>query len=217
MKKGITLGFVFLIILANSILLSAITGSMGNAKMVLYPEVNGWTNTVIEKSILVKNVNSMPINITLELDENASKFIELIDKSFILESGEEKKAQFEIRVKKEGKYEGRINVFFRPTEGKESGVVLSSTVIVITKKDNGYEETEEETLEEEITENEEKPTNLGSTDKPSKVMTYLTISTFVLILALIILFYIAGKKRTRNKVKKRRTHKWRKISYYSVY
>lgn len=206
MKKGITIGFVFLLVLANSIMLSAVTGSMGNARMILYPEVNGWTNTVIEKSILVKNVNDMPINITLELDENSSNFIELIDKSFILESGEEKKAQFEVKVKKEGKYEGRINVFFRPIEGKESGVVLSSTIVVIATKDNGYEDDEEE-LEEEITEDEEKPNNSESINKSSKTMTYLTISTFILVLALIILFYIAGKKRTRNKVKKRRTNK----------
>lgn len=206
MKKGITIGFVFLLVLANSIMLSAVTGSMGNARMILYPEVNGWTNTIIEKSILVKNVNDMPINITLELDENSSNFIELIDKSFILESGEEKKAQFEVKVKKEGKYEGRINVFFRPIEGKESGVVLSSTIVVIATKDNGYEDDEEE-LEEEITEDEEKPNNSESINKSSKTMTYLTISTFILVLALIILFYIAGKKRTRNKVKKRRTNK----------
>jgi len=125
MKKSFTFGFVFtlLILLTGSVFVSAITGSMGNARMILYPEVNGWTNTVIEKTILVRNVNDVPINIKLETDEEGSKFIELVDEEFILEPDEERKAQFVVKVKKEDTYEGRINVFFSPAEEEGPGVV----------------------------------------------------------------------------------------------
>jgi hypothetical protein len=54
MKKGLFLIAFAFVILANSVFVSAITGSMGNARVVLYPEVNGWTNTIIERSILVR-------------------------------------------------------------------------------------------------------------------------------------------------------------------
>jgi len=209
MKKGITLGFVLLLVLINSMFISAITGSIGNAKMVLYPEVNGWTNTVIEKTVLVKNVNDVPINITLELDENATKFIEIIDKSFILEPGEELKAKFEVKVKKEGKYEGRINVFFRPTEGKESGVVLSSNIVVIASKDNGYEEENEEESNEENTDDNPNTTEIENNNgnKTNNVLILLSISTIVLFLLLLMLAYIANKKKGKKLNQKRRTHK----------
>jgi hypothetical protein len=140
MKRSLVLAFAILLLITSSVLVSAITGSMGNARMILYPEVNGWTNTVIEKSIAVSNVNDVALNITLMTDENATKFIEIIDKTFILQPGEDMKAHFNVKVRKEGTYEGTINVFFKPAEGTEGGVVLSSTVIVIARKDQGYED-----------------------------------------------------------------------------
>src|SRR3989344_8322767 len=121
-KKGVML---FIVLMVSLIVLlgvvKAITGSMGNARMVLYPEVDGEREVVIEKTILVKNVNDAPINITLVVDEDATDFIKVIDDYFILQSDEEKNAKFEVRVKKEGVYIGKVNVFFKPLEGKEPG------------------------------------------------------------------------------------------------
>ena len=133
-KKTLVFAFAIVVLMTGIMMVSAVTGSIGNGKMVLYPEVNGWTNTVIPKTILVNNVNDIPVNITLKLDSNASDFIDLIDETFILEAGESKKAEIVIKVKKEGTYEGRVNVFFKPVEGNEAGVVLSSTIVVIAKK-----------------------------------------------------------------------------------
>ena len=134
--KRINLAVAILFVLLISVgFVSAITGVVGNARMVLYPEVNGWTNTVIEKSILVKNVNDVPINVTLQIDEEGQKFLELIDNSFILEPHTEKKAQFLVKVKKEGTYQSKINIFFSSTdENQKTGVALSSEIIVIAKK-----------------------------------------------------------------------------------
>jgi len=135
---------IAIIILINVTFISALTGSMGNAKMILRPEVNGFTTTTIEKSILTNNVNDIPINITLEIGEGED-FLELIDEEYTLNPGENRKAEFLVKVRKEGTYNGKINVFFSPIEGKEPGVVLSSTIIVIAKKDQGYEEIDDET------------------------------------------------------------------------
>ena len=59
---------------------SAITGSIGNARMILRPEIEGglFSSTTIDKSILVKNVNNEKIKIKLEVDEGAKDFLELI-------------------------------------------------------------------------------------------------------------------------------------------
>ena len=59
--KRIQIIMVILLVFAviNSINVSAITGSMGNARMVLYPEVTNEETTTIEKTILVKNVNDV--------------------------------------------------------------------------------------------------------------------------------------------------------------
>lgn len=184
-------------------MVSAVTGSIGNGKMVLYPEVNGWTNTVIPKTILVNNVNDIPVNITLKLDSNASDFIDLIDETFILEAGESKKAEIVIKVKKEGTYEGRVNVFFKPVEGNEAGVVLSSTIVVIAKKDTGYEE-EENPEEEQENEDVLDPENPGEQTKPSKLIVVWGISTLVLVIILLVLLYIWGKKRKKRKTKVKR-------------
>ena len=83
---------ILLILILSLSVATAISGRMGNAKMVLRPEVNGWTNTIIEKSILVKNVNDVPINVTLEVSEDSKDFIELIDDFFYMEPNTEETA-----------------------------------------------------------------------------------------------------------------------------
>ena len=203
-KKTLVFAFAIVVLMTGIMMVSAVTGSIGNGKMVLYPEVNGWTNTVIPKTILVNNVNDIPVNITLKLDSNASDFIDLIDETFILEAGESKKAEIVIKVKKEGTYEGRVNVFFKPVEGNEAGVVLSSTIVVIAKKDTGYEEDKENSEEEQENEDVLNPENPGEQNKPSKLIAVWGISTLVLVIILLVLLYIWGKKRKKRKTKVKR-------------
>ena len=183
----------------NVLPVSAITGSIGNAKMILYPEINGWTTTTIEKTILVKNTNNVSVNISLKLDENSSKFLEIIDKEFILEANTEKKARFEIKVKKEGEYRGKINVFFTPIEGKEAGVVLPSTIIVIAKKNQGESAVDESTDENEevvpVSENE------TGNSKISPVIIISFVSTLILLAVLIFLIYLIKSKKKKAEMK----------------
>ena len=205
MKKTLMGVFVIILLVISLSFSSALTGSIGNAKVVLYPEVNGIFNTVIDRTINIKNVNEIPILVNLTLDSEGEKIIDLEEESFVLQPGEEKDAEFKIKVKKEGKYEGRINVFFSPESPEEGsgGVVLSSTVVVIASKDKGYEE-EEEKIEEEkidpITGEVIKDNNRNNTNS---ILFYLSV---VLLLVLLFLLYLMGKKgkKPKNKVKKKK-------------
>ena len=193
------IGVLMIFLLVNFV--CAVTGSIGNSKMILYPEVNGWTITTIEKSILVKNVNDEEVKITLETDEEGGKFLELIDESFILQPNTEKKAEFLVKVRKEGKYQGRINVFFSPTESEGPGVVLSSSIIVIAEKDQGYEE-----IEETEEDNENQSVSIitggavGTTNESKNSGIYiLGFGSLGLLILLGILIFLLNKKRVTKK------------------
>lgn len=174
MKKGISTVLTLTIVLLMFIsFVSSITGTMGNARMILYPKVSGNEVEVLEKTILVKNINNIPLNITLvvESSDQGKEFIQLIDSNFTLNPNEEKKARFKVDVKSPGEYQGKINVIFTPLN-KEPGVVLSSTIVVIAEKSNG-----------EI----EKDTN------SNKIIIFVVL-TLVLLIILGILFYLMKKK-----------------------
>ena len=76
----------------------ALTASIGNARMVLRPEVNEGQSTIIDKSILVKNVNNISVKVNLEADDNYKKIVEIFDNEFILQPGESKNAKFRITL-----------------------------------------------------------------------------------------------------------------------
>ena len=215
MIKRLSVGViaVLFILLIIASFASAITGAMGNAKMVLYPEVNGFTYTKIEKSILTKNVNDVPINISLQVDNETAKFIELIDETFILEPHTEKKAEFIVKVKDEGTYKGKIAVFFSPVDGdKKAGVALSSEIVVIAKKDQGSSGTNEDNIRDEedqnteVTTTEDIVTDQNSGKKsPALTLGLLIGSVFVLLLILVALIIALSKKSVkRRKVNGRR-------------
>ncbi len=211
-RSCINLVVIFLLI-SNVVIISAITGSIGNSRMILYPEFDGRTTTSIEKSILVKNVNDVPINITLKIAEDSDDFLELIDSEFVLGAGEEKKARFLVLIKKEGRYNGKINVFFTEAEGKGPGVVLTSSISAITKKageTNGEDNADDNTNPENNTSIDEDGVgvNIGGAvikDKEKKPLTMPQIligsSLVLIIILLILLFFVLKKKSRKNKGK----------------
>ena len=199
-KLILTVFFVSLLLVLTINSVTAITGSIGNARMVLYPEV-GFLGITIEKSILVKNVNDVPINITLEAADDIEDITTIIDKNFILEAGEEKDAVFKITLRKAGDYEGRINVYFKELEGSKAGVALSSTIIIKATKKGLWDDPDVENGDEN-----EEPINLFGANstiinsiRNSPLKSLLIISTLVLIIALIILFVLIKKNNNINK------------------
>lgn len=203
-------GFVFLLVIVVSLIVlagfvKAIEGRMGNAKMILYPEVDGKNDVVIEKSISVRNVNNETINITMVADEDAAKFIKVIDNNFLLAPGEQRDAKFEIRVKKEAIYQGNLNVFFKPLDPKENGIVLTSQITVIAKKNQDYQDTGDNT---DNTDNNQ--TGGGSSSSSSSSSSgggngggsgvlFLVGTSALLIVLLIVLIFILNKRKERRR------------------
>ena len=108
---------------------SAITGSIGNARMILRAS----QGDIIDKTVLVKNVNDVSVNIEIFASGDLEKYIDVKDKKFTLAAGEEKNAAFTIKVPKNGTTESSINVKFSPLDGG-NGVGLSSTVIIMANE-----------------------------------------------------------------------------------
>jgi len=124
------LSIIFSVVLLLSLVsgVYAITGSIGNAKMILRAE----TGETVERSILVKNVNDVALEIEMSATGDLENDIELETTEFTLEAGDERKAKFTISAKNPGTYENKINVKFSPIDGGD-GVGLISTVILITE------------------------------------------------------------------------------------
>jgi len=104
----------------------AITGSIGNAKIILLPEAG---DTIL-KSVLVKNVNDETVNITITASGDLASDITILDEEFQLLAGEEKNAEFSIEVKNPGNTESRINVKFDSEDGSSPGVMLIATILI---------------------------------------------------------------------------------------
>ena len=119
---GILSLLLIIFLIAN---VSAITASIGSARIVLYPTT--WES--VERSILVKNVNDVPVSINISVSGDLAGNVKLNENNFRLEAGDEKKVYFTIKADKEGQTETKINIGFNPDVGK--GIGLAATVIVI--------------------------------------------------------------------------------------
>lgn len=120
---GLFLLFIFLVPFVN-----ALTGSIGNAKAIVIVDLS--KSKILERTVLVKNVNNISVDIKLEAADDLEGITEILDKEFVLKSGEEKNARFKVTIPKEGNYNGNIAVFFKPFEGKGAGVALQSNLII---------------------------------------------------------------------------------------
>ncbi len=208
-KRVLVIFIAFLLVLLLVNFASAITGKIGNARAVLYPEVGFWGVT-IDRSVLVINENDVPVNVKLEADVNSS-FIEIIDKEFTLEPGEEKDAEFKIKIKKEGDYEGRVNIFFSTIDGKGAGVVLSSTIIIHAKGTNedtgNVDDSNSDTSNTDSGDNNPVSGNIildNFKDRKNLPIIIASVSTLVLA-ALLIILLVLNKKRKEKDVKNKKT------------
>ena len=147
LKRLITCIFI-LVLTASSVL--AITGSIGNARTVLRPEVEQGQSVTIDRTVLVKNVNDIPIEITITPDDDLKDIATVIDSTFVLQAGEEKEARFTLTINDPYTHDGSLLVQF--SEGGKAGVMLGSRLIIIGTEENPEEEPEEEPTDEETTE-----------------------------------------------------------------
>lgn len=198
-KNILFVSLLFAILCISSVF--AITGSIGNARMVLRAK----TGDTIEKYVLVKNVNNVSVNIKISVSGDLEKYVKIKDEEFSLLPGEEKKAYFEIDVKKAGTTETKINVQFMQQEGK-NGVGLSSTVIVIAEGGGWFESDDNNNNDDKNKNNDNNVSvttgkavsNNESDKKISPTVLILLISTGLIAVIFIVLLVIAFKK-TKNR------------------
>ncbi len=188
---------IFLIALLFVHTVAAITGSIGNSRMVLRLE----PGETIQKYVLIKNVNDVPVNVELTVSGDLVKDLKLDKANFTLQPGDEERAYFTIRAAKAGTTETKIQVKFSADEG--SAVGLASTVVVITDENANIEEknTEVNRSESNVSLN---PRGTGNAVNDSgegiPPAALLGILTFILVVVLVALFIYGSKKKRQKEV-----------------
>ena len=195
-NKYNTIISVILIVLVSISLISATTGSIGNARMIL--RVTQGDN--IEKSILVKNVNDVPIDIEIHVSGDLANDIELKEDSFRLKAGEDRQAFFTIKVRNGGTTESKINIAFRPEEGNSVG--LSATIIVIAEENNNGFFSFGSNTEKIGQDSEDVGSNALNIDSKN-IFGLLLLLTTTGLLAFVVLLSVYSKHRGKSKPKKR--------------
>jgi len=198
LKKGIIFCVLFLLVVFPFVF--AIRGEIGNAKTVINTD---WEEKkVIERTILVRNTNDVPVDITLVATAEIEDIIELIDDNFRLEVGEEKKARFDIVLDRPGEWQGKITVRFTPEEG--NSVILASNLVIKAgavegveipdeipeEEDEDFVETNEDLEEDDITGNV--GFEFGGQSSPKKSKFSGGVIFLVVTLALVVVVGIAG-------------------------
>lgn len=159
-RKTVIISLFLILIIGFIGYVSALTGSIGNARMI----IRGNVGDSIDKYVLVKNVNNESVDIEIEKEGDLAEYVTLKENKFRLGPGEDKKAEFTIKIAKEGTTETRLNIKFAPIDGK-NGVGLSSTIIVVAEAGDGSVD-----FEDEETSDDETSDDVGSeTDSTSPI------------------------------------------------
>jgi hypothetical protein len=173
---------------------SALTGSIGNGRMT-FKDLQ--TGDVLEKTILVRNINDVSVDIDLSPSGDLADDVTIIDKEFRLGPGEEKRAEFKIKVTKEGVSETKIDVRFTPVDGG-NGVGLSSKITLEAEKGPGFFGS----LFGGGDDNDDSGDNAGVTgdvvgveDKNMKLLKVGLTITAIIFLVFVVLLYLASKKK----------------------
>jgi len=185
---------ISLILISNAL---AITASIGNARMILRAQ----TGDILEKSILVKNVNNVSVNIVLTASGDLEDNTIIKDKNFTLQPNEDKNAFFTIKVTKAGTTETRINVQFTPI-GEKNGAGLSSVITVIANGTDSDENNDDVSAEDNASENNNSSNsikNVISEIKITKTGVALLITgiTFIIFIVVLVIYYVKFNKKKK--------------------
>ena len=175
-------------------LVSAITASLDNSRMVLRLS----PGETIEKYIQVNNVNEGDIKVDFFVTGALNKSVNIkTENNMTLQSGENKKVYFTIKAPSSGSSETKINFRFSSLESR-SGVGLSATIIVVvegTAVANSTDDVTDDLVDDTIDDVVDDTTDTTDTtdDQDTKIsispLTFLYSSTGFLVVVLIILFF----------------------------
>lgn len=176
---------------------SAITGSIGNSRMVLRLA----PGETIDRYILVKNVNDVPVTINMVATGDLSKDLKIKDASFVLQPAQEKQAHFTIKAPQSGTSETKINIQFTPEDGNSIG--LTSTIIVVVNESAspGQNNVPDYGTDNGSGVNVNDGSNKSISSGVSPVL-LLAISTLVLVIILAALYIYSVKKKRSVRRKK---------------
>ncbi|MDO8509084.1 MAG: hypothetical protein Q7S27_05370 [Nanoarchaeota archaeon] len=209
-KRSVYL-FALLFVVGISGLTSGLSASIGNSRMVLRVGVE----EEIQKSILVRNVNDVPVLINITVLGDLAENIILKESSFNLEPSEERKVYFLISADQAGKTESRISFSFVPIIeegiGEGNGVGFSSVITVIA--DDQYKGQTESEDDDNYYGNNDIINKDGISSKISgktvdsnkgKIFSanILIISTAILLGILIILYFLSLGTKYKRRVTK---------------
>mgnify|MGYP001597742418 CR=1 FL=1 len=193
-KIKITPAILIALVLFNMLSVSAITGSIGNARMILHGE----QGDSFDKYVTVKNVNDVPLDIELSASGDLADYVDIKDEKFTLAAGEEKQAQFTIKAAKAGTTETSINVQFKP-QNEKTGVGLTSTIIIIAEENSFWSDLFGK-KDANNTDTNDNNGNVASnpTSKLSGSMIIILIITLIITAILIYLIVMLYKKANKN-------------------
>jgi hypothetical protein len=202
-KRNLTLclavSLVVLLIVANA---SALTGRLGNSRMVLRLE----TGETAERYLSIENVNDVPIKISLAASGDLADNLEIKDNDFSLEPGESRKAYFTVKADEEGTTETKINVMYTPPEG--SGIGLTANIIVIASGESTGSEDNSETDNPDtgFSFNPTGNPSTGGNDSSFKLnfspVVWLLISSIALVVIFIALLVYANKMKSKKRARR---------------
>ena len=189
--------FVLLLVLATNAF--ALSASIGNARMILYPEIAPGETAVLEKSILVRNINNVSVMIHLDAIQDIENMTEILDNDFVLEPLQEKDARFILTIEEPGRYEGSIGVSFAVAEGDQQGsggVGLLSNIIIVAREGNQTTSQVNQTTAENQTQQQE--------EKGPMANPVVGFVIMVIIIAIGLIVFLKFSKRGKHAKKKPR-------------
>lgn len=199
LKNILIITTVLLFLISFVYTASAITATIGNSRMVLRLS----PGELVEKSILVRNINNVSVEINLTATGDLADSVVLKNPSFFLAPGEEKNADFTIKATKQGMTETKVNVMFTQAEG--GGVVLSSNVIVIS---GNVTETGSDTDSNSLNSTSNSSTYQNSssiqnktsksTEKDSSSGLWMSIGIPLILVIILFVLFIYSKKSGKN-------------------
>lgn len=201
-KRIAIIGLILGIILSISFI-SAVSGGIGNGKVVL----NAKVGDIIEKSVKVINYDNISVNIELSGAGDLKDQFKFKKNNFTLAPKEETDVGYSLRVTKEGRSDSQINVKFIPTEGK-NGIILPASVIIFAAKGNSTTLDWTDLITGDNNMNDINKTNGKYNPKdtakinPIVIGLFATAIVFVILLVLLI-FYIKYKGGVKLNNKKR--------------
>lgn len=138
MMKLAKLIFVIIGVLLSVNMVFGLSASIGNAKAIIRVDLNE-VPTIINRTILVNNVNEIPVSVAIKPNDDIKDIIQIEDKVFDLKPDASLKAKFKIVLKRPGTYRGKILVSFYPNDTtlKSQPVGMAAQLIIIASAVDG--------------------------------------------------------------------------------